>query len=52
MGEEHLPRRVMFGEMVLLVRQEGDWMGRLGEDLEELGIKSEGWCETAQKAGR
>ena len=27
-------------------------MGRLAEDLEKFGIKSEGWRETAQKAAR
>ena len=32
--------------------QENDWMGRLEEDLKEFGVKSEGWHEAAQKAGR
>ena len=27
-------------------------MGRLEEDLKGLGIKSDGWCEEAQKARR
>ena len=47
MGEEHEPRRVMFGEMVRAngysFGQKKDWMERLEEDLREFGIKSERW---------
>ena len=47
MGEEHQPRRVMFGEMVRAngysFGQKKDWMERLEEDLREFGIKSERW---------
>ena len=32
--------------------QEKGWMGRLEEDLKELGIKSEGCHEAEQTAGR
>ena len=46
MGEECLPRRVTFGEIVggkgYSFGQEKDWMGRLEEDLTEFGIESEG----------
>ena len=56
MGEERLPKRVMFGEMVggkgYSGGQEWDWMRYLEEDLKEFGIKLEGWREAAQKAGR
>ena len=53
--EERLPKRVMFGEMVggkvHSFGQEKDRMGRLEEGVKESGIKSEGWCKAAQKAG-
>ena len=56
MGEERLPRRVMFGEMLggkgYSGGQEWDWMKYLEEDLEVFGIKFEGWREAAQKIGR
>ena len=56
MGEERLPKRAMFGEMVggkgYSGGQEWDWMRYLEEDLKEFGIKLEGWREAAQKAGR
>ena len=56
MGEERLPRRVMFVELVegkgcTGVRKH-DGMRCLEEDLNEFGIKSEGWREAAQKADR
>ena len=53
--EEPQPRGVMFREMV---RGKGysfgqkDWKGSLEHDLKEFGLKSEGWSEAAQKAGR
>ena len=56
MGEERLPRRVMFGEMLggkgYSGVQERDWMKDLEEDLMSLGIKFKGWREAAQKVGR
>jgi len=56
MGEERLPRRVMFGEMLggkgYSGGQEWDWMKDLEEDLKAFGIKFEGWREAAQKVGR
>ena len=46
MGEELLPRRVMFGEMLggkgYSGRQEWDWMKDDEEDLKAFGIKFEG----------
>ena len=46
MEEEHLPRRVMLGKMIegegYSFGQEKDWMGRVEEDLKEIGIKSKG----------
>ena len=51
MGEERLPRRVMFGEMLggkgYSGGQEWDWMKDLEEDHKALGIKFEGWHEAA-----
>ena len=46
----------MFGEMVggkdyTFVQKKG-WTGRLDEDLREFDIKSEGWRDISQKAGR
>ena len=56
MGEERLPRRVMFGEMLggkgYSGGQEWNWMKDLEEDLKAFGIKFDGWCEAAQKVGR
>ena len=52
MGEERLPRRVMFGEMLggkgYSGGQERGWMKDLEEDLKAFGIKFEGWREAAQ----
>ena len=51
LAEEHLPRRVTFGQTVVekgySFGQEMDWMGRLEKDLREFDIKSEGWRETS-----
>ena len=56
MGEERLPRRVMFGQMLkgkgYSGGQEWDWMQDLEEDLKAFGIKFEGWREAAQKDDR
>ena len=56
MGEERLPRRVKFREMLgdrcYSGGQESDWIKDLEEDLKAFGIKFEGWCEAAQKVGR
>ena len=56
MGEERLPQRVMFGELVggkgYSGGQEKDWMVHLKEDMSLFGMKFEGWRNTAQKAGR
>ena len=56
MGEERLPRRVMFGEMLggkgYSGGQEWNWMKDLEEDLKAFGIKLEGWREAAQKVDR
>ena len=55
MGEERLPRRVMFGEILggkgYSGGQEWDWMNDL-EDLKTFVIEFEGWREAAQKVGR
>ena len=52
MGEERLPRRVIFGEMLggkgYSRGQELDWMKDLEEDLKAFGVKFEWWCEAAQ----
>ena len=46
MGEERLPKRVMFGEIVggmgYSEGQEWDWMRYLEENLKEFSIKLEG----------
>ena len=46
MGEDRLPRRVIFWEMLggddYSGGQEWDWMKDLEEDLEAFGIKSQG----------
>ena len=56
MGEERLPQRVMFGELVggkgYSGGQEKDWMAHLKEDMSVFGMKFEGWRKAAQKAGR
>ena len=56
MGEERLPRRVMFGKMLGCKRYSGgqqcDWMKDLAEDLKAFAIKFKGWREAAQKVGR
>ena len=56
MGEERLPQRVMFGELVggkgYSGRQEKDWMAHLMENMSVFGMKFEGWRKAAQKAGR
>ena len=56
MGEERLPTRVMFGEMLGVKGysggQEWDWMKDPEEVFEAFGIKFEGWHEAAQKVGR
>ena len=55
-GEERLPQRVMFGELVggkgYSGGQEKDWMDHLKEDMSVFGMKFEGWRKAAQKAGR
>ena len=56
MGEERLPQRVMFGELVggkgYSGGQEKDWMAHMKEDMSVFGTKFEGWRKAAQKAGR
>ena len=56
MREERLPQWVMFGEFVggkgYSGGQEKDWMDHLKEDMSVFGMKFEGWCKAAQKAGR
>ena len=57
MGEERLPKRVMYGGMVegkgYSGGQEWAWMRYLEEDLKEYGIKlKKKWREEAQKADR
>ena len=46
-GEERLPQRVMFGELVwgkgYSGGQEKDWMVHLKEDMPAFGMKFEGW---------
>ena len=53
LGEESLPKRVMFGGMFggkgYAGGQVWDWMKDLEEDLEAFGIKFERWREAAQK---
>ena len=47
MGEERLPQRVMFGELVggkgYSRGQEKDWMAHLKEDMSVFGMKFEEW---------
>ena len=56
MGEERLPRRVMFGEMLggkgYSGGQEWDCMKDLEEDLKVFGLEFEGCRKAAQKVGR
>ncbi|CAN0468872.1 unnamed protein product [Laminaria digitata] len=56
MGEERLPRRVVFGEMLggkgYSEGQEWNRLRDLEEDLKEFDIKSEGWREPVQIVGR
>ena len=56
MGEERLPQRVMFGELVgdkgYSGGQEEGWLVHLKEDMSVFGMKFEGWKKAAQKAGR
>ena len=56
MGEERLPQRVMFGELVggkgYSGGQEKDWMDHLKEDMSVLRMTSKGWRKAAQKAGK
>ena len=56
MGEERLPQRVMFGELVegkgYSGGQEKDWMDHLKEDMSVFEMRFEGWRKAAQKAGR
>ena len=53
MGEEHVPWRVMFGELVggegYSRGQESDWMVHLKENIMEFGTKFEGWPKAAYK---
>ena len=54
-GEERLPQRVMFGELVggegYSGGQEKDWMAHLEEDMSVFEMKFEGWRKASQKAG-
>ena len=56
MGEESLPQRVMFGELVrgkgVSGGQEKDWLAHLKGDMSVFGMKFEGWRKDAQHAGR
>ena len=56
MGEEHLPQRVVFGELVggkdYSGGQEKDWLAHLKEDMSVFGMKFEGWRNAAKKACR
>ena len=56
MGEERLPQREMFGELVggkgYSGGQEKDWTVHLKEDMSVFGMKFEGWQHDARKAGR
>ena len=53
-GEERLPQRVMFGELVggkgYSGGQEKDWMAHLKGDMSVFGMKFEWWRKDAQKA--
>ena len=56
MGEKHLPRGVMFGELVggngYLRGPEKGWFVHLKQDMSVFGMKFEGWSKAAQKGGR
>ena len=56
MGEERLPQRVMFGELVggkgYSGGQEKDWLAHLKEDMSVFGMKFEGRRKAARKAGK
>ena len=56
MGEERLPQRVMFGELVggkgYSRGQAKDSLVHLKGDMSVFGMKFEGWRKAAQKAGR
>ena len=56
MGEERVPQRVMYGELVggkgYSGGQEKDWMVHLKEDMSAFGMNFEGWRKAAQKVGR
>ena len=56
MGEESLPQRVMFGELIggkgYSGGQYNDWMAHLKEDMSAFGTKFEKWRKAAKKAGR
>ena len=55
-GEERLPQRVMFGELVggkgYSGGQEKDWLVHLKDDMLVFGMKFEAWRKAAKKAGR
>ena len=55
-GEDRLPQRVMFGEIVGGKGYSGgqgkDWLAHLKENMSVFGMKFEGWRKAAQKAGR
>ena len=55
MGEERLPQRVMFGELLGGNGYSGgqeSWMAHLKKDMSVFRMKFEGWRKAAQKAGR
>ena len=56
MGEERLPQRAIFGELVggkdYSGGQEKDWLVHLKEDMSVFGMKFEGWRKVTQKVGR
>ena len=56
MGEDRLPRRVIFWEMLggddYSGGQEWDWMKDLEEDLDVFGVQLQRWREAAQKVDR
>ena len=56
MGQERLPQRVMFGELVggkgYSGVQQQDWMAHLREDLSVFGMIFQGWRKAAQKTGK
>ena len=56
MGEERLPQRVMFRELIggkgCSGGQEKDLMAHLKEDMSVFGTKFEKWRKAAQTAGR